>query len=415
MLRPLPAAWAERIAARDRGAIARAISAIENETADAPSLRAALAGRLGHARILGVTGPPGAGKSTLVNALIGAFLARGRTVAVLAVDPSSPVSGGAVLGDRLRMREHDADERVYIRSAAARGHLGGLTRTARAIVDVLDAARFDVVIVETVGAGQSEVEIAGIAETSVVVCPADFGDDVQAIKAGVLEIAHIFVVNKSDMPFAGRAEQALLGMLELGRRAAWTPPVVRTVATTGEGVPRLLAEIERHQASLGPRAARGAEETADGPGERPRYLKLRADTLMGMFRRLPQPVRAAALAALADSTYEHGGDSARRYPKSGSATLEALLETIERTAAELGWGEWRFGARDAARLALEVTGSPFAQGHGPSSDAVCAPIAGMLRAVAELTLGGPCDARETACSACGAPACRFEAILRSKP
>ncbi|MGE5824019.1 MAG: methylmalonyl Co-A mutase-associated GTPase MeaB, partial [Bacteroidota bacterium] len=132
MLRPLPAAWAERIAARDRGAIARAISAIENETADAPSLRAALAGRLGHARILGVTGPPGAGKSTLVNALIGAFLARGRSVAVLAVDPSSPVSGGAVLGDRLRMREHDADERVYIRSAAARGHLGGLTRTARA-------------------------------------------------------------------------------------------------------------------------------------------------------------------------------------------------------------------------------------------------------------------------------------------
>jgi LAO/AO transport system kinase len=202
-----------------------------------------------------VTGPPGAGKSTLVNALIGAFLARGRTVAVLAVDPSSPVSGGAVLGDRLRMREHEADERVYIRSAAARGHLGGLTRTARAIVDVLDAARFDVVIVETVGAGQSEVEIAGIAETSVVVCPADFGDDVQAIKAGVLEIAHIFAVNKSDMPLAGRAEQALLGMLELGRRAAWTPPVVRTVATTGEGVPRLLAEIERHQAALGPRAA----------------------------------------------------------------------------------------------------------------------------------------------------------------
>ena len=410
-MRPLPADWAERIAARDRGTIARALSAIENETADAASLRAALAGRLGHARILGVTGPPGAGKSTLVNALIGAFLSRGRTVAVLAVDPSSPVSGGAVLGDRLRMSEHDADERVYIRSAAARGHLGGLTRAARAMIDVLDAARFDVVILETVGAGQSEVEIAGVAETSIVVCPADFGDDVQALKAGVLEIAHVLVVNKSDMPFAGRAEQALLGMLELGRRAAWTPAVVRTVATTGEGVARLVAEIERHQASLARRAVRGPAAPASGP----RYVQLRADTLMGMFRRLPPPARAAALAALADSTYEHGGDSARRYVESGAADAAALLETIERTAADLGWGAWRFGERDAARLALEVTDSPFALGHGASADAVCAPIAGMLRAVAELALGGACEARETACSACGAPACRFEAILRSKP
>ena len=254
-MKPAASFWTERIATRDRSAIARAISAIENETADASAVRAAIAARLGHARILGVTGPPGAGKSTLVNALIGAFLARGSTVAVLAVDPSSPVSGGAVLGDRLRMSEHHADERVYIRSAAARGHLGGLTRTTRAIVDVLDAARFDVVIVETVGAGQSEVEIASVAETSIVVCPPDLGDEVQAIKAGVLEIAHILVVNKSDMPPAARAEQELLGMLAVRKRSAWTPPVVRTVATTGEGVPRLLAEIERHQASIGRRAA----------------------------------------------------------------------------------------------------------------------------------------------------------------
>ena len=249
------AAWAERIACGDRVAIARAISALENETADAPGVRAALAGRTGRARILGVTGPPAAGKSTLVNALIGAFLARGRTVAVLAVDPSSPVSGGAVLGDRVRMTGHQADERVFIRSLAARGHLGGLTRTTRAIVDLLDAARFDVVIIETVGAGQSEVEIAGVAETKVVVCPPDLGDEVQAIKAGVLEIADIFVVNKSDMPLAARAEQQLLGMLALRSRTGWAPPVLRTVATSGEGVPRLLAEIERHHDWIGERAA----------------------------------------------------------------------------------------------------------------------------------------------------------------
>ena len=245
------------ILARDRRAIARAISAVENETADAPALRAALAGRVGRAHILGVTGPPGVGKSTLVNALIGAFLARGRTVAVLAVDPSSPVSGGAVLGDRLRMIDHQADDRVYIRSLAARGHLGGLTRTIRAVVEVLEAARYDVVIVETVGTGQSEVEIAALAQTRLVVCPPDLGDEVQAIKAGVFEIADIFVVNKADTPPAARAEQELLGMLTLRRPAAWTPPVVRTVATTGEGVAALLAQIDRHHAWIGGRAAPG--------------------------------------------------------------------------------------------------------------------------------------------------------------
>jgi LAO/AO transport system ATPase len=248
-----PQSWADRIAAGDRRAIARAISAVENETADAPAVRAALAGRLGHARIVGITGPPGAGKSTLISALIRALLARGKTIAVVAVDPSSPLTGGALLGDRIRMLEHDADERVFIRSLAARGHLGGLTRTTRAVVDVLDAGRFDVVIVETVGTGQSEVEIAGVAETKVLVCPPDTGDDVQALKAGVFEIADILIVNKADRPTATRTEQTLLGMLELRRRSVWTPRVLRTVATTGEGVVALLEEIERHQAFLGKR------------------------------------------------------------------------------------------------------------------------------------------------------------------
>ncbi len=248
-----PQSWAERIAAGDRSAIARAISAVENETEDAPGVRAALAGRMGHARIVGVTGPPGAGKSTLVSALIGALLARGKTIAVVAVDPSSPLTGGALLGDRIRMLEHLADERVFIRSLAARGHLGGLTPTTRAVVDVLDAARFDVVIVETVGTGQSEAEITGVAETTVLVCPPDLGDEVQALKAGVFEIADVFVVNKADRTHAMRAEQTLLGMLELRRRSAWTPRVLRTVASTGEGVVALLEEIERHQAFLGKR------------------------------------------------------------------------------------------------------------------------------------------------------------------
>lgn len=145
------------------------------------------------------------------------------------------------------------------------------------------------------------------------------------------------------------------------------------------------------------------------------YVTLRADTLMGMFRRLPQPLRAQALAALADSTAEHGGDSARRYLEGGAASAAALLAKIEQTAAGLGWGTWRFGERGATHLALEVTGSPFAEGHGASADAVCAPVTGMLRAVAELALGGACEAREIECRACGAAACRFEAILGSKP
>jgi len=146
-----------------------------------------------------------------------------------------------------------------------------------------------------------------------------------------------------------------------------------------------------------------------------KYVTLRADTLMGMFHRLPQALRAQALAALADSTFEHGGDSARRTLEGGAGSAQALLEKIEQTAAELGWGTWRFGERSATRLALEVSGSPFAEGYGAGLDPVCAPVTGMLRAVAELVLGGACEAREIECRACGAAACRFEAILGSQP
>ncbi len=237
------------ILAGERRALARAMSAVENETAAGKALLHALQPHLGRARVLGVTGPPGAGKSTLVNALIGAWLARGASVGVVAVDPSSPFSGGAILGDRVRMGEHQAHERVFIRSLASRGHGGGLSRTAARVVDLLDAAGYERIIVETVGAGQSEVEVAEVADTRVVVCPPGLGDEVQALKAGILEIADILVVNKADLPQAERTERELLAMLSLHHYADWTPQVLRTVATSGAGVAELADVIERHAAA----------------------------------------------------------------------------------------------------------------------------------------------------------------------
>ena len=237
------------ILAGERRALARAMSAAENETAAGRSLMHQLHPHLGRAHVLGVTGPPGAGKSTLVNALIGEWLARGGKVGVVAVDPSSPFSGGAILGDRIRMGEHQANERVFIRSLASRGHTGGLSRTAARVIDLLDAAGYEHIIVETVGAGQSEVEVAEVADTRIVVCPPGLGDEVQAIKAGILEIADILVVNKADLPLADRTERELLSMLSLRHYDAWTPRVMRTVATSGSGLPQLADAIELHAAS----------------------------------------------------------------------------------------------------------------------------------------------------------------------
>ena len=257
-----PSTLAQRIRSGERRAIARAITTVEEDGEDARALRAALAPYLGQTRVVGVTGVPGAGKSTLVNALIRELLQRGQRVAVVAVDPSSPVSGGAVLGDRIRMGESQSDERVFIRSLASRGHLGGLTRTAGQVVDVLDAAGFDTVIVETVGAGQSDVEIAGIAGTCVVVCPPGLGDDVQALKAGILEIADVFVVNKCDLPEAARAERELLSMLAL-RGSGPKPPVLKTVAVRGEGV-AAIAEFIGKRAPRGQPAVDPAAQAAAG-------------------------------------------------------------------------------------------------------------------------------------------------------
>jgi len=258
-----PVTLAERIRGGDRRARARAITAGENETREAAAIRAGLAPYLGRAQVTGVTGPPGAGKSTLVNALVKELVARGRKVAVIAVDPSSPVSGGAVLGDRVRMAEMQGHDAVFIRSLAARGHLGGLSRSAAQVVEVLDGAGFDDVLVETVGAGQSEVEVAKVAAHRLVVCPPGLGDDVQAIKAGILEIADAFVVNKADLPDAARTEGELRAMLALRQNAAHAalPPVLKTVATTGEGVAALadwLAARAQQPARARPDAARSA-------------------------------------------------------------------------------------------------------------------------------------------------------------
>ena len=239
------------VLSRFRPALARAITLLENDRPGAAELMAELAPRCGHAHVVGITGAPGAGKSTLINALIGEFTKRGRSVAVVAVDPSSPISGGSILGDRLRMDEHGNRDDVFIRSVSSRGHLGGLSKTTGRVIDVFDAVGYDVVIVETVGAGQSEVEIRHFADSNIVVCPPGLGDEVQAIKAGILEIADLLVVNKADLPQAERTVLDLTTATHLRHRTDWQVKVLRTVATSGEGVPALVDAIEEHGRATG--------------------------------------------------------------------------------------------------------------------------------------------------------------------
>jgi LAO/AO transport system ATPase/phenylacetic acid degradation protein PaaD len=245
-------AWLQSVLAGERGAIAHTISQVERGERDTDQLQSTLAPHLGRAHVLGITGAPGAGKSTLVHALLGELIARGRRIAVVAVDPSSPITGGAVLGDRVRMGEHGAHADVFIRSVASRGHLGGLSRTTEAMVDVLDAAGFDTVIVETVGAGQSEVEIMRVADTRLVACPPGLGDEVQALKAGILEIADLLVITKSDLPGAGSTARDLKDMLHLRPAASgWTVPVLNVSATSGTGIAQLADQIDAHCVAAG--------------------------------------------------------------------------------------------------------------------------------------------------------------------
>ncbi|GDX33006.1 transporter [Actinomycetes bacterium] len=230
--------------------IARLISRIEDGANDAREAMQALAGFAGRAHVIGVTGAPGVGKSTTTSALVTAIRARGNRVAVLAVDPSSPFSGGALLGDRIRMQQHATDEGVFIRSMASRGHLGGLAATTPQVIRVLDAAGFDAVIIETVGVGQSEVEIAATADSSIVLIAPGMGDSIQAAKAGILEIGDIFVVNKADRDGADTTVRELRNMIALGQHDGWRPPVLKTVASIGEGVDAVLAAIDEHRTWL---------------------------------------------------------------------------------------------------------------------------------------------------------------------
>lgn len=258
------------LVAGQRRALARLLTIVE--AGDPQRLRevvAAIYPRTGSARIIGLTGSPGVGKSTLTNALAAELRDQGRSVAILAVDPSSPFSGGALLGDRVRMQSHHADPKVFIRSMASRGHLGGLSFATPQAILLLDAAGFDDIVIETVGVGQSEVEIAGTADTTIVALAPGMGDGVQAAKAGILEIADVFVINKADRPGAGQLASELRGMLEMGHAlldpdeasergsarapdgassspADWWPPIVRTVATEEEGLSTLVAALDDH-------------------------------------------------------------------------------------------------------------------------------------------------------------------------
>ena len=208
----------------------------------------------GRAWTIGITGPPGVGKSTLIDVVVEMFRTKGRTVGVVAVDPTSPFSGGAIMGDRIRMQRHATDPGVFIRSLATRGHLGGLTASAGSVIKVLDAMGYEVILIETVGVGQVELEIAGLADTTMVVSAPGLGDDIQALKAGILEVGDLLVVNKSDLPGAGQAAAALTAMLEINdssmHRQAWATPVVSVSAGARIGLGELLETLERHWAYL---------------------------------------------------------------------------------------------------------------------------------------------------------------------
>ncbi|MEM3726045.1 MAG: methylmalonyl Co-A mutase-associated GTPase MeaB [Candidatus Bathyarchaeia archaeon] len=239
------------VLAGDRRSIAKAITMVESNAPEAKKLVSLIYPHTGKAHVIGLTGPGGSGKSTLIEKMVREYRRRGKTVGVVAVDPTSPFTGGAFLGDRIRMQELSTDEGVFIRSMATRNYAGGIAKTTKDAVKVLDAAGKDVVIVETVGAGQSEVEIVKVAHTIVVVHAPGLGDEIQAIKAGLMEIADIFVVNKADRENAEKAVMDLQAMLQLGdKEAAWKTPILKTTAITGEGVPQLIEKIEEHRIFL---------------------------------------------------------------------------------------------------------------------------------------------------------------------
>jgi LAO/AO transport system kinase len=254
----------------DPRALARLVSLVENGSPQLRRVMKLIAPRTGQARVIGLTGAPGVGKSTITGALVRAYRGRGQRVGVLAVDPTSPFTGGALLGDRVRMQEHATDNGVFIRSMASRGHLGGLSWAAPQALRILDAAGFDVVLIETVGVGQAEVAIASLADTTLVIVAPGMGDSVQAAKAGILEIADIFVVNKSDRPGAQEAVRDLRTMLAMAPQrdeGAWKPPIVLSSAASGDGLDDLVGRLDEHASWL----------AESGEGERRRVARAREE------------------------------------------------------------------------------------------------------------------------------------------
>ncbi len=271
---------ADRLLAGDTRALARCISLVEDERLEGRDVLKTIYPGTGRALVVGITGPPGAGKSSLASRLVGLWRERGEKVGIIAVDPSSAFSGGAILGDRIRMQEHSLDPGVFIRSMATRGHFGGVSRSSRDVVDLMDAAGYGVILIETVGVGQDEVEVVQIADLVLVVLPPGLGDDVQAIKAGILEIADLFVINKADREGADRLDAELQAMLALSPDASGANiPIFKTVATSGGGVRELLEAVERHRRqAVTPQARRARERRRS----RDRFLDLFREEL---FRR----------------------------------------------------------------------------------------------------------------------------------